>query len=108
MKRILILLVLFLTACARPGTQPTLTQTPALFSDTVPAPVTDPPGSPPLNVGVTATLPPASPAVSDAKTFPDPTAYKWTDIVSGLLRAYYRLQVHHWHRLYQPKTLHSD
>ena len=85
MKRTLILLVLFLTACASPGTQPTPIQTPGPFTDTVPAPVMDPSGSPPPNVGVTATLPPASPAVSDAKTFPDPTAYKWTDIVSGFV-----------------------
>jgi len=83
MKLTLLLLVVFLTACAGPGISPTLTQTPTSFTETVPAPLTDLTASPTPDPGVTATLPPASPVVSDAKTFPDPTAYKWTNIVSG-------------------------
>jgi glucose/arabinose dehydrogenase len=83
MKRTLLLLVVFLTACAGPGTQTAPTQTPAPFTETVPAPVTDPPASPSPDVGATATLPALPPSVSDAKTFPNPTAYKWNSVVSG-------------------------
>ena len=84
MKRALVLLVvLLITGCAGLNMPATLTQTPAPLSQTVAATVTGLPASP--TTGMIATIPPTSPAASDAATFPDPTAYKWTKVVSGLV-----------------------
>src|ERR1700690_174431 len=83
MKRALILLVVLLTGCAGLNTSPTLTQTSAPLPQTVAAPATGLPASP--TTEATVTIPPTSPATSDAATFPDPTAYKWTKVVSGLV-----------------------
>ena len=83
MKRTLILLVVLLTGCAGLNTPPTLTQTLSPLPQTVAVPDTGLPISP--TTGMTATVPPTSTAPSDAATFPDPTAYKWTKVVSGLV-----------------------
>jgi len=84
MKRALVLLVvLLITGCAGLNIPPTLTQTLSPLPQTVAAPVTGLPATP-TNVAAT-TIPSTSPAGPDAATFPDPTAYKWTKVVSGLV-----------------------
>jgi glucose/arabinose dehydrogenase len=85
MKRILLLLVVFLTACASLGTPLASTQTPGPVPETVAAPATDLPVSPTAVVGGTTKTPPASAAITNVTNFPDPTAFKWTKTVSGLV-----------------------
>jgi glucose/arabinose dehydrogenase len=79
MRRLILLLVLPIIACS--GTRTTVPPTPT--SDTVPPtsiPTTTIPDTPtPTNI-------PATETPSSASTFPDPNAYQWQMIASGLAR----------------------
>jgi glucose/arabinose dehydrogenase len=85
MKRFLLLLVIFLTACASLGTPTALTAVPAPVTDTTIAPNTEISVSPTPNGGEPTTIPPTSPPSSGATSFPDPTSYKWTKVISGFV-----------------------
>ncbi len=78
MRRIIFLsvLVFVLTACGGRGT-PTI---PATQTETAAVPT-----SPPTADSPTATAAPSASATPKAGTLPDPNAYKWTPVVSGLV-----------------------
>lgn len=83
MKRFLLLLVIFLTACGSLGTladAPTLS---APISGTGIKLVTETPN--PLTPGSNgpATTSPTSSSISGVSSFPNPSSYKWTPVVSG-------------------------
>lgn len=83
MKRFLLLLVIFLTAC---GSLSTLADSP-----TLPAPVTDAgiglntetPNPPTPGSSGPVTTSPTSSAISGVPSFPNPSSYKWTPVISG-------------------------
>ncbi len=83
MRRALILLLLPILACNGPITSLPPTPAPVTASPTVASPspsptfLPDPPSQTPL---------PATSAPSDATSFPDPNAYMWQPLVSGLQR----------------------
>lgn len=82
MKRVLLVFsALILTACLPAATPPPPPPVPATETPTAALPPTDPgTTSPP-------TEPPAAPSLPpDASTFPDPDAYTWETVVSGLTR----------------------
>jgi glucose/arabinose dehydrogenase len=85
MKRPLLLLVVFLAACTTQGTPLPSTQAPTPVHGTVAATVTDQPSAPTPGTGGSPTRPPSSSTLPDATTFPNPTIYKWTPVVSGLV-----------------------
>lgn len=87
MKRVLIaLLTVFLSACQSTSTPPPTTPEPATPSGvTTEIPTEIPPPA------ATATLapteaPPATPTPTDVAAFPNPEAYTWETVVSGLVR----------------------
>jgi glucose/arabinose dehydrogenase len=82
MRRLILLLVLFIAACngqntltPPPSTPTTDSVTPTSISPTTP-PTTDAPSQ----------VPPTPSAPSGAATFPDPNAYAWQPLVNGLQR----------------------
>lgn len=75
------LLVLFLLACSGLGASMTATPVPAPATQTSAPPVMDTPA--PLTPTKNTSAPPTA-TPSDATSFPDPSAYRWTSIVSGL------------------------
>lgn len=88
MKRYFLLVtVLLLTACNGGGTAPPPTPTTDSASPTIISPTTAPSStSVPTEIPATDTnLPPTAPP-EDASTFPDPNAYTWQLVVSGLDR----------------------
>jgi glucose/arabinose dehydrogenase len=84
MKRTLLLLVILLTACASLGIPLNSTQSPAAANATTAAPATEHPAAPTAKAESTATAHPTSSPVTNAAVFPDPTAYQWTTVASGL------------------------
>jgi len=82
MKRLLILLILPILACNGLSTTPPSTPTPDLGLPTFSPPTISPATSTPTEVPNTDT--PSPPA--DASAFPDPNAYTWQLIASGLDR----------------------
>jgi glucose/arabinose dehydrogenase len=94
MKRSILLLVLFIAACNGQGTLTSVPPTPTTDSVTQTAvspttlPGTESPTPGPLPLTETATASPVSPTETAASTttFPDPNAYTWQPIVSGLQR----------------------
>ncbi len=82
MKRVLlVLLALFLTACLPTATPPPPTPVPATETPTVAPPPTDPATVLPPTEAPTVPAPPP-----DATTFPNPDAYTWETVISGLER----------------------
>lgn len=85
MRRLFALLLIPLIACSGLNTPPPSTPTP----DSAP-PTSAPPTAPPATSAPTQEPPTASPSPvetpTDATTFPDPNAYTWTQIASGLVR----------------------
>jgi glucose/arabinose dehydrogenase len=79
MKRLVPLLVLLLTACGGLSTPLPAAPTPAPVTATFPPPPVD------TVIPSPTTLPPTA-APSDTAVFPDPNAYQWEQIVSGLQR----------------------
>jgi len=81
MKRLILLLVLFIAACNGQGTRTPPASTSTIGSDTqtpiAPTTVTDPVPTRPA---------PATKTVTSPTTFPDPNAFAWQMIVSGLQR----------------------
>jgi len=94
MKRLILLLVLFIAACNGQGTlTPPAASTPTADSLTpspVPPttlPVTETPGQDPATETPSPTVPTETPSTpSGTPTFPDPNAYAWQSLVSGLNR----------------------
>ena len=86
MKRSLILLLLLVAACTAPGTTPPPTPTPypglPTFSPSTTVPATAPATAAPTDLPDTDTPPPPA----DTGDFPDPNAFTWQFIVSGLER----------------------
>ena len=85
MKRILLLLVVFLTSCATIDTPIALSPTTTLQPPETTAPATGSSATPAAGLTDTATVLPAGSTGSDASNFPDATAYKWNKVVSGFV-----------------------
>ena len=79
MRRLLLLLVFVLSACTGTNTPPPTSTTPDSASPTALPPTSIPATPTPTQIPSTATPP-------DASTFPDPNAYTWQLLVSGLQR----------------------
>lgn len=94
MKRFILLLVLFIAACNGQATLTSVPPTPTTDSVTQTAaspttlPGTESPTPGPLPLTETATASPVSPTETAASTttFPDPNAYTWQPVISGLQR----------------------